>query len=332
MIAVINKQHTDDDAHDSAGGMLPPSVLASLSLGLAAAPSFDKFLLNSEGKWNGASYTWYPFDVPGANPLGVAPGFCTPPQPSSTLVTPVMRSCGGAVQGVKEQRSPPAGEVVLNRQADGTTFFSFGSWAVAPPVLSDPDAEDADVLCSKDGFGISACIAHSDRSRRRLLVVLTQGQLACCDVTVEGHDSDEESTAVANSLLSGRLQCVVEANAWEGGATVLTLDALPPDGSSWINARTRWESSESSIEGGAPLVPVRPPEEEEGASLLAHLPGGCWARVSRAWTTADGGFEPGIELEVGSLAVEAGEVKTVSHAYSASGALSRVRFTKVVAT
>lgn len=40
---------------------------------------------------------------------------------------------------------------------------------------------------------------------------------------------------------------------------------------------------------------------------------------------------PGIEVEIGSLSVESGEVKSISHAYSPDGILSRVRLTKIVA-
>ena len=187
------------------------------------------------------------------------------------------------------------------------------------------------MLCSMEGFGISVCIAHADRSRRRLLVVVAGGELAACDVAIEGHDATEDSAEVADTLLSGRMQCVVEAQAWEGGGSSLILDGMLPSGApSWLNERTRWSTSEATVEGGAPLVPPRAPENE-GGPTIAHLPGGCWVRVSKAWTTEASGLEPGLEIEVGSLCVEAAEVKTISHAYSAGGTLSRVRFSKVVA-
>jgi len=310
-------------------------LVHAVALSMAAAPSFDSFVTHVEGRWTGASYTWTPTEAAGSMPLGVAPGYVTTPKPSKTVASPVMRSCGGAVQGVEEARetlSQAAGTVMLNRQADGTTFLTYGSWAQAPAALSAPDAEETDMMCSLDAFGISVSIAHADRSRRRLLVVVADGELACCDVAIEGHDDTEGSTDVADTLLSGRMQCIVEAKAWEGGASTLRLDGKPPAGQPWINARTQWASSESSIEGGAPLVPTA--AEGEDAGRIAYLPGGCWLRIAKAWTTAGGdGYPipvPGIELEVGSLAVEAGEVKTISHAFSAAGELSRVRFSKVV--
>ena len=309
--------------------MLVGTMMISAVLGLA--PSFESFLTHAEGRWNGASYTW---SAEGTNgkPLGVAPGYVTTPTPSSTVMSPIIRSCGGAVQGLEEDRTcaQALAKVVLNRQVDGTTFFSYGSWAQAPVLLNPPDAEEADMLSSMNAFGLSLSLAHADRSRRRLLVVIADGELACCDVAVEGDAAAEGSTSVADTLLSGRLQCVCNAYAWEGGASSLTLDGVrPPGTASWMNARTRWSKSEASIEGGAPLIPER--ADDESSNCIAYLPGGAWLRVSKAWTRSDGGFESGIEVEAGSLAVEAAEVKSISHAFSADGTLSRVRFSKVVA-
>lgn len=163
-------------------------------VGLAAAPSFDSFLTQAVGRWKGASYTWQAFESDGARPLGVAPGYVTTPLASTTTVSEVMRSCGGAVQGVEEVRTgPQPTKIMLNRQVDGTTFFTYGSWAQAPPILSLPGAADGDMLASTNAFGISVCLAHGDRSRRRLLAVVADGQLACCDLTIEGFESAEGS-------------------------------------------------------------------------------------------------------------------------------------------
>ena len=141
-----------------------------------------------------------------------------------------MRSCGGAVQGVQEERKcqPADGSVALNRQVDGTTFFSYGSWAMAPVQLSD--AEETDMLASPSCFGLSVCLAHADATRRRLLVVVSDlATVLCCDVAIEGREDvygDDGTTLpdVSAALLQKRMQCVVEANAWEGGASVVNLE------------------------------------------------------------------------------------------------------------
>lgn len=321
-------------------------VTALASTGVA--PSFDTFLTHSVGQWRGAAYCWQRAAASDGDesfvPLGVAPGHITVATPSSTTVTEIMRSCGGAVQGVEEVRKcqPADGTVALNRQIDGTTFFSYGSWASAPVLLTD--AEESDLLTSPACFGLSVCLAHADGTRRRCLVVVSElSTVLCCDVAVEGRDardggerdgeSDEDGLPdVARSLLERRLQVIVEASAWEGGASVLRLEGAPagPPGADWLNARLKWQLHEDSIEGGAPLVP---PADEAGVDV-AYLPGGCWVKIAR---------QPagGAHIEVGSLCVEAGEVKTVTHEFEpaeASGKkdgssfrLSKVVFGKVEA-
>ena len=59
---------------------------------------------------------------------GVVEGFITPPAVSSCEVSEVMRSCGGAVQGVSEERTQPmSGAVALNRQVSSSSTSSSGS-------------------------------------------------------------------------------------------------------------------------------------------------------------------------------------------------------------
>ena len=296
----------------------------------ALAPDFDSFVTHAVGKWKGAAYCWQrTAENDDYLPLGVAPGYITPPSACSTEVSEVMRSCGGAVQGVQEERrcQPADGTVALNRQVDGTTFFTYGSWANAPALLSD--GAESDLLTSPKCFGISVNLAHADATRRRLLLVISDASLLCCDVAIEQRmppgDLDAElDDEVAAALLQRRVQCVVEANAWEGGASKLTLSGSSPS-EDWINARTKWSVVEGDLEGGTPLVPA---SGENGD--VAYMPGGCWVRVA----PRQGG---GTLVEVGSIAAAAGEVKAITHAYDpvAGGGsglqLSKVEFSKITA-
>ena len=52
--------------------------------------------------------------------------------PCTAVVDEVMRSCGGAVQGVRVDDGP-----LLNRQDDGFCFFDCGSWTQGPTKLTD---------------------------------------------------------------------------------------------------------------------------------------------------------------------------------------------------
>ena len=83
----------------------------------ALAPNFDSFSAAATGSWHGTRYEW-PGDT-----NGVA---CT------AVVDEVMRSCGGAVQGIRVGEGP-----LLNRQDDGFCFFDCGSWTQGPTKLTD---------------------------------------------------------------------------------------------------------------------------------------------------------------------------------------------------
>ena len=93
-------------------------LLCTIAVRTAAlAPSFDTFSAAATGSWTGTLYEW-PGD---AN--GVA---------CESVVDEVMRSCGGAVQGVRVDDGP-----LLNRQDDGFCFFDCGSWTQGPTKLTD---------------------------------------------------------------------------------------------------------------------------------------------------------------------------------------------------
>ena len=83
----------------------------------ALAPSFDTFSAAATGSWHGTLYEW-PGDTNGAA--------------CESVVDEVMRSCGGAVQGVRVDDGP-----LLNRQDDGFCFFDCGSWTQGPTKIAD---------------------------------------------------------------------------------------------------------------------------------------------------------------------------------------------------
>jgi hypothetical protein len=85
----------------------------------ALAPSFDTFSAAATGSWTGTQYQW------------TADG-ATNGVPCTAVVDEVMRSCGGAVQGVRVDDGP-----LLNRQDDGFCFFDCGSWTQGPTKLTD---------------------------------------------------------------------------------------------------------------------------------------------------------------------------------------------------
>ena len=119
-------------------------LLCTLAVRTAAlAPSFDTFSAAATGSWTGTLYEW-PGD---AN--GVA---------CESVVDEVMRSCGGAVQGIRVGDGP-----LLNRQDDGFCFFDCGSWTQGPTKLTD-DALKLDVgLVAQSGSRVRCTASVSAR-------------------------------------------------------------------------------------------------------------------------------------------------------------------------
>ncbi len=110
----------------------------------ALAPSFDTFSAAAMGSWHGTRYEW-PGDT-----NGVA---CT------SVVDEVMRSCGGAVQGVRVDDGP-----LLNRQDDGFCFFDCGSWTQGPTALAEVAAFDVGLATHS---GRVRCVVSVDVAARK---------------------------------------------------------------------------------------------------------------------------------------------------------------------
>jgi len=110
----------------------------------ALAPSFDTFSAAATGSWHGTRYEW-PGDT-----NGVA---------CEVVADEVMRSCGGAVQGIRVDDGP-----LLNRQDDGFCFFDCGSWTQGPTALADVAAFDVGLATHS---GRVRCVVSVDVSARK---------------------------------------------------------------------------------------------------------------------------------------------------------------------
>ena len=294
---------------------------------LSVAPSFDSFIERAVGQWRGASYTWQ-LDASSVGigqakeellPLERRTGLC-----HNAITIKHFGRAGHALlrrrcAGRRENRVLSVGEstVALNRQVDGTTFFSFGSWASAPALLSN--AEESDLLSSPDCFGLSVNIAHDDNTRRRLLVVVSDGKPIVADVAVEALEgaTDDEVPPVVEALLSQRLQCIVRRTL--GGRRV------------HVGALRHASHHERTMAQRPYPLGLQLATSRVARRLCRNLRRvsrtccGCWVRVSLE-------EESDCTLvEVGSLSPEVAEVKTISHIYNMeTGSLSKVMFSKTV--
>jgi len=269
--------------------MLFASSALDLSAGLAVSPNFDTFVCSASGVWTGANTRWSRSPATlGRDALEVS-GFAglDPFALASTSlstqrsVEEVIRSCGGAVQGVKELTTSPLlstttpdesvdsetlressiEELYLNRADDGFCSFNDGSWFCA----------------TSDGF--EASLQHSASVRRRFSVKLASDgsqQLVYVEAALEiKQDACHASTSncatgtasaeaimqaqaaneIEGALAGQQLALAVDAEVWRGGATEATVSVTRHGSSAWVAARAKWASSEAPLEGGRELLP-----------------------------------------------------------------------------
>ena len=129
-------------------------LLCTIAVRTAAlAPSFDTFSAAAVGSWTGTQYQW------------TADG-ATNGVPCTAVVDEVMRSCGGAVQGVRVDDGP-----LLNRQDDGFCFFDCGSWTQGPTALAEVAAFDVGLATQSGRVRCVVSVDVAARKGRRVALV-----------------------------------------------------------------------------------------------------------------------------------------------------------------
>ena len=158
----------------------------------ALAPSFDTFSAAATGSWHGTQYQW-PGDANGV--------------PCTSVVDEVMRSCGGAVQGVRVGDGP-----LLNRQDDGFCFFDCGSWTQGPTALADVAAFDVGMA------------THSGRVRCVVSVDVTARKAVDATVVVE-EKAGAKPLAKRESLAAAGAPWLAPRLKWTRSTETVTLPA-----------------------------------------------------------------------------------------------------------
>ena len=163
----------------------------------ALAPSFDTFSVAATGSWTGTQYEW--------TPDGATNGV-----PCEVVVDEVMRSCGGAVQGVRVDDGP-----LLNRQDDGFCFFDCGSWTQGPTKIADGIVHLDVGLVSQSG------------SRVRCTASVSAGQVVDATVVLE-EKAGATPLAKRESLAATGAPWLAPRLKWKRAAeaTTLPVDAV----------------------------------------------------------------------------------------------------------
>ena len=161
----------------------------------ALAPSFDTFSAAATGSWHGTQYEW-PGDT-----NGVA---------CEVVADEVMRSCGGAVQGIRVGDGP-----LLNRQDDGFCFFDCGSWTQGPTALADVAAFDVAMATHR---GRVRCVVSVDVTARKAVdaTIVVEEKAGAAPLAKR-----ESLTATGSPWLAPRLKWTRAAEA-----TTIPADAV----------------------------------------------------------------------------------------------------------
>ena len=213
----------------------------------ALAPSFDTFSAAATGSWHGTQYQW-PGDTNGV--------------PCTSVVDEVMRSCGGAVQGVRVDDGP-----LLNRQDDGFCFFDCGSWTQGPTKLTD------------GALSLDVGLVAQSGSRVRCMASISARHVVDATVVVEEKAgaaplAKRESLAAAGSpWLAPRLKWTRstevttlpdDAVALPGGVSIACVDR---DGATDVVVRADDVSLTRSYDASGALVAIsfHAPSPQDGA-------------------------------------------------------------------
>ena len=173
-------------------------LLCTIAVRTAAlAPSFDTFSAAAVGSWTGTQYQW------------TADG-ATNGVPCTADVDEVMRSCGGAVQGVRVDDGP-----LLNRQDDGFCFFNCGSWTQGPTKLTD------------GALNLDVGLVAQSGSRVRCTASVSAGNVVDATVVVE-EKAGAAPLAKRESLAATGAPWLAPRLKWTRSteATILPADAV----------------------------------------------------------------------------------------------------------
>ena len=237
------------------------SLMSAVHFTAALSPSFHTFVSRSTGRWEGAASRWSrvpaAFGEEGLQVSGFAGlesfSLSAAAMKTEREVQEVMRSCGGAIQGVKETRSGVNDDgLYLNRADDNFCYFDDGSW-----------------VHFSAGFLLEASLQHGSSTRRRFCVRLDPtGALLSAEVALEvkvdgattqgkvdGPVDGRVEAQIADLLEGDQLELALEAEVWPSGAFEHSIvGRRHSPGAPWVAARAKWSATQASLRGGAALL------------------------------------------------------------------------------
>jgi hypothetical protein len=251
------------------------------------APRFDRFAEQLLGEWK-------------HNPTTERTDTCSTACCNFGTVEEVIRSCGGAVQGIREVAvSNNLEGLYLNRANDGFVYWNDGTYSFGPTYLQPFERSQfsTSLALSKSYRALSALTLVRDDSQR---IAMEGWQVHCLSRPVQQPNSKLE--VVPTAVESGNKLLIVWHSQIRG--------RMPCPCQPWMLPCVQWCIKETE---GATKEPSFEGEGRESES-----------KVVQAWAHARHVTDGGIEFSTGVWCATSGLVKEVRRLYKSNGLLEHV--------
>lgn len=205
----------------------------------------------------------------------------------------VMRSCGGAVQGVRE--IPLISSLYLNRADDGFVFFDCGTYTHGPVTLSDMEnLFTTSISLSTRSRVLLSCTLDTNKKMKvpEIATLLHRVSFGDDGSSLQPEDFDVDVVEPHDIYWHHQLQCRVSS-----------------PGQSWMLQRAKWEmfGVEEASPDFEPITNVQ-----------------AWSVAQSASDANPDDNTNGVVLTMGAMCTKAGSVKAIARTYNENGMLVRV--------
>jgi hypothetical protein len=239
----------------------------------------------------------------------------TTAQDEALSVEEVMRSCGGAVQGIRELplfRDDVVDDgIYLNRANDGFVFYDHGWYTFGPSHWKDSD----NYFLSNFMFGKARLVVSSEmeltstdsaaRNPTRKYLRKTFGGSDLAQPSIEFLDANPTSISVD---FGRKIRC-----------------SMPSPGQPWMLQRAKWEQEAVKKGDDDDNGPGDDRDQSDSDSI------GCWVIAQPAseffeWVGSSEPTTEGKVVHMGALCEGTGIVKTLARHYNPDGGLEGIEF------
>lgn len=274
----------------------------------AAPPRFDVFCETIVGSW--------------MTPIGADDSTSKPQS-----VDEVMRSCGGAVQGIKEMACQKA--FYLNRADDGFIYFDCGSYSYGPLLVAEDATPPSTSTSSTSTMSSSGDSKEEDEETTTYMASLSISKVRIV-VTVNGDmkgNNHHHAVLYPKASIPGEsdsppqtLSIISTKPKYEVGRQLQCRMSSPSQ--PWMLQRAQWESRRA----------LEPAENEDPLTLLLPSNEGayeCWLEQVQVPAPAgdDRTSSTTTKVSMGICCTTSGYVKEITRTYDSSDSRKLTRVT-----